>query len=72
MISGWKIGGTGSGCYGILFMHHENCGVLSAGRWTQVSSIGISRWSSSLRIESVNPTIACLAAQYADCSGIER
>ena len=27
---------------------------------------------SSLRIESVKPTMACLAPQYADWSGIER
>jgi hypothetical protein len=29
-------------------------------------------WIDSLRIESVMPTIACFAPQYADSSGIER
>jgi hypothetical protein len=45
------------------FSHQSNCGVLTAGRWTQEIAIGMSSCRSSLRIESVKPTIACFAPQ---------
>ncbi len=43
-----------------------------AGRCTIV--IATSLWSciNSVRTDSVNPTIACLAPQYADCNGMPR
>ena len=48
------------------------CGVLVAGRWTIVTRTLLWSWISSHRRDSVNPWTACLAAQYADWSGMPR
>ena len=50
----------------------ENCGVLTAGICTIVMCTLLLSCSSSVRTDSVNPLMACLAPQYADCSGIDR
>ena len=44
--SGWKIGGTGCGCFGSLERTQPNWGVFSAGMWTIETDPGPS-WSSS-------------------------
>ena len=49
-----------------------NCGVFMAGRCTVDSRTSDRSCRSSQRTESVKPCMACLAPQYADCSGIER
>ena len=46
--------------------------MLTAGICTTVIRTLERSCSSSVRTDSVNPLTACLAPQYADCSGIAR
>lgn len=70
--SGWYTGGTGLVRPPIRERTQENCGVLTAGRWTSVTLIRESASTSSARTESVNPRTACLAPQYAAWNGMPR
>ena len=70
--SGWKIGGTGWARSGSLDSPQANCGVLRAGSWTMVTRTLLRSCSSSQRNASWKPWMACLAPQYAVCSGIPR
>ncbi len=46
--------------------------MLTAGIWAMVTCTLLPRCSSSVRREEVKPLMACLAPQYADCSGMAR
>lgn len=70
--SGWKTGATGRARPGIRFSTHSNCGVLTAGSCTIVVRTPLPECSSSQRSDSLKPWMACLAPQYADCSGTPR
>jgi hypothetical protein len=50
----------------------SNCGVFTAGRFTSLTVIALPLCNSSERTESERPCTACLAEQYADCSGMPR
>ncbi len=60
------------GCADSRERTHSNWGVLTAGIWTVVTWTLLPRCSSSVRSEEVKPLMACLAPQYADCSGMDR
>jgi hypothetical protein len=66
------MGGTGCARRGSRLFTHSNCGVFIAGRCTIVRRTSLRSCSSSERSESQNPCSACLAPQYADCSGMPR
>ncbi len=46
--------------------------MLTAGIFTRVTLTPLPWWRSSVRSAEVKPLMACLAPQYADCSGTDR
>ena len=60
---GFLIGGTGWGWHGSRDSTQENCGVFTAGICAIVTCTLLLSCSSSVRTDSVNPLMACLAPQ---------
>ena len=61
--SGWKIGGTGWGRFGIRLRLQSNCGELMAGSRNRDVDVAAVVHQLGQRSDSVKPWIACLAPQ---------
>ena len=60
---GPELGGTGIAAFGTRRSTQSNCGVLSAGRSTMQTCTADLSCISSVRTDSVNPTMACFEPQ---------
>ena len=63
---------SGSGLLRHLVFGPDELSRVRAGMLTIVRRTALWSWINSLRTDSVNPSMACLLAQWALCSGIER